>query len=57
MKQPTKAAAKPNLVDVRMLCILSGNGESWGVGEVVPVDAAEAERLIGLGAAEAIAKK
>jgi hypothetical protein len=34
-----------------LLCILSGDGESWGPGEVVTVDADEAERLIALGAA------
>lgn len=54
MTQNKKAPAK---VSVRLLCILSGDGHSWSAGEVVEVDAAEADRLIGLGAAEAVAKK
>ena len=47
---------KPAKVKVRLSCILSGDGESWGPGEV-EIDAAEAERLIGLGVAEAVEKK
>jgi hypothetical protein len=46
-------ATAPARVQVRLLCILSGDGESWGPGEVVTVDADEAERLIALGAAMA----
>jgi hypothetical protein len=39
-------------VSIEMLAILSGDGESWGPGSVLSVDADEAERLIGLGAAK-----
>lgn len=38
-------------VAIEMLATLSGDGESWGPGSVLSVDADEAERLIGLGAA------
>ena len=48
---------KSEKVSVRLLCVLSGDGEAWGKGETIEVDAAEADRLIGLGAAEAVAKK
>ena len=51
MTQNKKA---PSKVSVRLLCILSGSGESWSAGQVVQVDPAEAERLIGMGAAEAV---
>ena len=54
MTQNKKASAK---VSVRLLCILSGDGESWPKGETVEVDSVEADRLIALGAAEAVAKK
>ena len=40
-------------VSIEMLATLSGDGESWGPGSVLSVDADEAERLIGLGAAVA----
>jgi len=46
-------APAPVKVPVRLLCILSGDGESWGPGDVVTVDAAEAARLIEIGAAVA----
>ena len=50
MAQKSKAAE----VAVRLLCILSGDGVSWSAGQVVQVAPAEAERLIGMGAAEAV---
>ena len=53
MAQKSKAAK----VAVRLLCILSGDGESWSAGQIVEVDPAEAERLVKMGAAEAVAKK
>lgn len=39
-------------VAIEMLATLSGDGESWAPGSVLSVDAEEAERLIGLGAAK-----
>lgn len=51
MTQNKKAPAK---VSVRLLCILSGDGESWSAGQIVEVAATEAERLIKVGAAEAV---
>lgn len=45
-------AKKPAKVKVKMLCILSGDGEHWNPGDMLEVDAVEAERLVGLGAAE-----
>jgi len=42
-------------VSVRLLCILSGDGESWNAGDVIEVEATEAARLIEIGAAEAVA--
>ena len=50
MSKAEKAAAKA--VNVELLCVYSGDGEAWGVGEIIAVDADEAERLIGLGAAK-----
>lgn len=41
-------------VSVELLCIYSGDGESWSVGAVIEVDADEAERLISLGAAKPV---
>lgn len=50
----TKSKAKAtDMVAVKLSCIYSGDGESWSEGSVIEVDAAEAERLIGLGAAAA----
>lgn len=43
-------------VTIEMLATLSGDGESWGPGSVLSVDADEAERLIGLGAAFRVEK-
>lgn len=40
------------MVSVQLACIYSGDGESWSAGTVIEVDAEEAERLIGLGAAK-----
>jgi hypothetical protein len=48
-KKPAKPAAK---IEIRMLCILSGDGEEWNPGDKLAVDADEAARLVGLGAAE-----
>ena len=42
-------------VAIEMLATLSGDGESWGPGSVLTVDADEAERLVGLGAAVIVA--
>ena len=53
----TQSKRSPAKVSVRLLCILSGDGQAWAKGETVSVEAAEADRLIGLGAAEAVAKK
>lgn len=50
MSKVEKGAAKD--VDVELLCIYSGDGEAWNAGTVISVDAAEAERLISLGAAK-----
>lgn len=44
--------AQPKLIRVKMKCILSGNGETWRVGSIIPVDPDEAERLVAIGAAE-----
>jgi hypothetical protein len=38
-------------VRIEMLATLSGDGESWGPGSVLTVEADEAERLVSLGAA------
>lgn len=38
-------------VKVKLACVYSGDGQSWGIGEIVEVDADEAERLVGLGVA------
>lgn len=45
-------AKKPAKVQIKMLCILSGDGEEWNPGDTLAVDPAEAERLVALGAAE-----
>lgn len=53
-KKPAKAEPK---VAIRMLCILSGDGEAWAPGEVIEVDAKEAARLVDeLGVAERVGK-
>lgn len=44
----------PKKVQVRLSCVYSGDGEAWGVGSVIEVDAAEADRLVGLGVAEIV---
>jgi len=54
MSRTKSGAAKK--VAVRLACIYSGDGESWGEGSVIEVDADEAERLVGLGVAEVVAK-
>lgn len=46
-----KTPAKADLVKVKLACVYSGEGQSWGVGDVIEVDAAEAERLFALGVA------
>lgn len=50
MSKSQNAAAKE--VAVELLCIYSGDGEAWNAGTVISVDAAEAQRLIDLGAAK-----
>lgn len=52
MKNETPAKAKT--AKVKLSCVYSGEGESWGIGQVIEVDAAEAERLISLGVATAV---
>jgi hypothetical protein len=44
---------QPEAVAVKLLCILSGDGESWSAGSVIEVDAEQAAQLIQIGAAEA----
>lgn len=46
-----KTATKPDLVKVKLSCVYSGDGQSWGVGEIIQVDEAESERLVSLGVA------
>jgi hypothetical protein len=48
-------AAKTDTVKVVLSCIYSGHPDNLGPGDVLETDAAEAERLIGLGAASAYA--
>lgn len=48
--------ARKGAVSVRLFCIYSGDGASWNPGDVVAVEADEAERLLGLGAAEIVAE-
>lgn len=45
--------SQPETVRVRLLCILSGK-ETFGVGQIVALDPANAERLIAMGAAERV---
>lgn len=47
-------AAKVSLVTVQLLCIYSGDGTSASPGDLIEVDAEEAERLIALKAAVAV---
>lgn len=47
-------AKKPETVAVRLSCIYSGADRAWSPGDVIEVDAAEAERLRALGVAEII---
>jgi hypothetical protein len=47
-KQPT---AQPAGIKVKMLCMISGAEPPVNVGDIVTVDAAEAKRLIEIGAA------
>ena len=42
---------KPEMVKVKLGCVYSGDGQSWAIGDVIEVDAAEAERLVSLGVA------
>lgn len=48
MTNAKKPAAK---IVIKMLCVLSGDGEQWNPGDTLSVEADEAERLIALGAA------
>lgn len=47
-----KPVATDASVRVRLKCVYSGHPENPGPGDVIEVDAAEADRLIDLGAAE-----
>lgn len=47
-----KKKTEADLVPVKLKCIYSGDRESWSVGEVISVPGDEADRLVGLGAAE-----
>lgn len=49
-----KTPAKSDKVKVKLACVYSGDGEAWGIGDVIEVDSAEAERLIALGVAAAV---
>lgn len=49
-----KTDTKVEKVTVRLACVYSGDGEAWGIGELIEVDAAEAERLVSLGVAEVV---
>lgn len=49
-----KAPAKTEKVKVRLGCVYSGDGEAWGIGDVIEVDADEAARLVALGVAVAV---
>jgi hypothetical protein len=53
MTRTKKEPEKPAMVSVRLLCILSGAGQSWDAGTVIEVDQDEADCLIAQGAAEA----
>ena len=48
-KKPASADAP---VRVRLKCVYSGHPDNAGPGDVIEVDAVEADRLIELGAAE-----
>ncbi|MDZ7906331.1 MAG: hypothetical protein U5N55_11575 [Cypionkella sp.] len=54
MNKTKKADSKTS---VRLLCIYSDGNSSPGIGEVIELDEVEAERLVSIGAAEAIAEK
>ncbi|MBF9042959.1 hypothetical protein HKCCE4037_06455 [Rhodobacterales bacterium HKCCE4037] len=45
---------KKSEVTVRLLCVYSGKDRTWDPGEEISVDAEEAERLVGIGAAELV---
>ncbi len=47
-------AKKDTGVQVRLSCVYAGDGWASNPGDVVSVDAAEADRLIGLGVAEIV---
>lgn len=48
-------AKKDETVLVRLSCVYAGDGWASNPGDVITVDAVEAERLIGLGVAEIVA--
>lgn len=50
-------AATPTPVKVRMNCVYSGHPDNPGPGSIIEVDAAEADRLVELGAAEKVGGK
>ena len=47
-----QANIQPALVHIILQCIYSGDGTSANPGDVIAVDAVEADRLIGLGVAQ-----
>lgn len=56
-KAPSSTARSGDLVQVKLKCVYSGFEGSPGPGEVIAVDAAEADRLISLGAAEPVSEE
>jgi hypothetical protein len=55
-KTPASAAA-PATVKVRLSCFYSGHPDNPGPGAIIDIDAAEADRLVALGAGEKIGGK
>lgn len=53
-KSPVSASS---LVKVRLNCTYSGHPDNPGPGDIIEVDAAEADRLVELGAAEKVGSK
>lgn len=51
------ASAAPATVKVRLNCVYSGHPDSPGPGAIIDIDAAEADRLVALGAGEKIGGK
>lgn len=53
-KSPVSASSP---VKVRLNCVYSGHPDNPGPGDIIEVDAAEADRLVDLGAAEKVGSK